>query len=93
MHRSVNLAPDDLTVTNGIRVTTVARTLLDLAAVIPARGLERALDRAEILNLFDLDALIDQLARNPKHPGAGRLRAALSRYRIGSAVTLRRVLS
>ena len=87
VHRSVNLAPDDLTATDGIRVTTVARTLLDLAAVVPPRGLERALDRAEILNLFDLHELIDQLARNPMYPGAGRLRAALSRYRIGSAVT------
>ena len=89
VHRSVNLlnAGTDVTTVDGIRVTTVARTLLDLASVVPARGLERALDRAEILQVFDLNALIDQLQRNPAHPGAGRLRAALNRYRIGSAVT------
>jgi len=87
VHRSINLTPDDITVVDGIAVTTVARTLLDLAAVVPRRGLERALDQAEILGVFDLDALIDQLQRNPKHPGAGRLRAALSQYDVGSAIT------
>lgn len=87
VHRSINLAPQDVTAVDGILVTTVARTQLDLAAVVPARGLERALDRAESLRVFDLQALLQQLARNPMHPGAGRLRATLDRYRIGSAVT------
>jgi hypothetical protein len=48
---------------------------------------ERALDQAEVLGLFDLDALIDQLQRNPKHPGAGRLRGTLNRYGVGSEIT------
>lgn len=87
VHRSVNLAEPDVTTIDGIRVTTVARTLLDLAAVVPARGIERALDRAEQLSVFDLYALLEQLARNPMHPGASRLRAALGRYELGSAVT------
>jgi hypothetical protein len=76
-----------MTVIDGIRVTTVARTQLDLAAVLPPRGTERALDQAETLGLFDLDALIDQLQRNPRHPGAGRLRETLNRYRVGSEIT------
>jgi very-short-patch-repair endonuclease len=36
--------PQDITVVDGIVVTTIARTLLDLAAVVPRRGLERGLD-------------------------------------------------
>lgn len=87
VHRSVNLAPEDITIVDGIPVTTPARTLLDLAAVIPARGLEHALDQAEILRVFDLNELLGQLERNPMHQGAGRLRAALSRYEIGAALT------
>ena len=87
LHRSVNLAPHDIEIVDGLPVTTVSRTMLDLAAVVPARGVERALDQAEILRVFDLHALLDQLERNPAHPGAGRLRAILARYEIGSAVT------
>lgn len=87
VHRSINLAPEDIEIVDSIPVTTVARTLLDLAAVVPTRGIERALDQAEILRVFDLHALADQLTRNPAHPGAGRLRAVLDRYEIGSAVT------
>ena len=88
VHRSVNLDPvSDVTLIDGIRVTTVARALLDLAAVVPARALERALDQAEILRVFDLAALVDQLRRNPAHPGAGRLRATLHRHTAGDTVT------
>lgn len=87
VHRSVNLAELDVTTIDGVRVTTVARTLLDLAAVVPTRAVERALDRAEQLGVFSLPELLEQLTRNPMHPGARRLRAALGRYELGSAVT------
>lgn len=39
VHRSVNLAEPDTTALDGIRVTTVARTLLDLAALCRAHRL------------------------------------------------------
>ena len=76
-----------MTTIDGIAVTTVARTQLDLAAVVPPRGVERALGQAEVLGQFDLDALLDQLQRNARHPGAGRLRAALGRDDIGATIT------
>jgi hypothetical protein len=87
VHRSVNLAEADIEAVDGIRVTTVARTLLDLAAVVPVRVLERALDQAEILRVFDFIALSDQLRRNPCHPGAGGLRKTLGAHHAGSTVT------
>src|SRR4051794_39500876 len=39
VHRSAQLAPRDVTRHKGIRVTSPARTLLDLGAVLPARPL------------------------------------------------------
>ena len=42
------LAPDERTVEAGIPVTTVARTLLDLAALLDLHEFKRALERAEI---------------------------------------------
>jgi len=48
VHRSTTLTEADRTVVNGIPCTTVARTLLDLAAVVEPRRPERAFDQAEI---------------------------------------------
>jgi very-short-patch-repair endonuclease len=45
------LAPDEITVHDGIRVTTPARTLVDIAAVLPPHELGRAVNQAEILRL------------------------------------------
>jgi hypothetical protein len=48
------LAPQDFTVLDGIPVTSVARTILDLAAVLRPADLEVVIDRAERTGLFDL---------------------------------------
>jgi hypothetical protein len=45
LHRAVHLEPQDITTVDAIPVTTVARTALDLAAVVRRRAVERALDR------------------------------------------------
>jgi predicted transcriptional regulator of viral defense system len=81
VHTSVTLTDADVTEVDGIPCTTVARTLLDLAAVVALDHTERALNQAEILRAFDLGAIRDQLQRNPKAPGAARLQAALDLYR------------
>jgi very-short-patch-repair endonuclease len=59
---------------SGIPATTPARTLIDLAAVVPPRTLERALDQAEVLRLLPLDALETALHRAPRRPGTAALR-------------------
>lgn len=87
LHRSVTLTPADITVVDGIPVTTVARTVLDLSAVVRRRAVERAVDQAEMLEVFDLVALRDQLNRNPHHPGAPILKAILAEHTAGSTVT------
>jgi very-short-patch-repair endonuclease len=75
------LDPRDVTTVNGIPVTTLARTYLDLAACVPTDHTAKALERGEQLRLFDLRAVDDVLARHPGHRGAARLRTAVDRMR------------
>ncbi len=88
VHRSTLLVPAvDTTVLEGIPCTTIARTLLDLAAVVAVPAVERALAQAEMLQRLDGRALTDQLERNRHHPGAAGLRTALALYEPGVAPT------
>ena len=81
VHRSRVLGPNDTTVKDGIPVTTVARTLLDLGAVLRPSDLEAAIDRAERLRIFDLTAVVDALERARGRRGAKVLRTAIAVYR------------
>jgi hypothetical protein len=87
IHRSRTLTPSDTTIVNGITCTTVARTLFDLAEVVSRRPLERAFDQAEILGVFDLGALRDQIARNRTRPGARAVEQVLGEHYVGSTLT------
>jgi hypothetical protein len=51
LHRTRRLGDDAVMVVRGIRVTTVERTLMDLADVVPLRVLRRAARQAEVLRL------------------------------------------
>jgi very-short-patch-repair endonuclease len=62
---------------NGIPVTSVARTLLDIAPVVPKRRLVYALERAEKQREFDLMAIEAVMVRCHGHKGLKRLRQAL----------------
>jgi very-short-patch-repair endonuclease len=79
VHRG-QLDHDDRAVQDRIPVTSVARTLLDLAAIVGERRTERALERAEKLELFDLAAIDSVCRRNPGHHGLKHLNRALSLY-------------
>lgn len=82
-----SLPDDDRAVRERIPVTTVSRTLLDLAATFGPDRLERAVERAEELRVFDLGAVDALLSRAGGHLGAGRLRRALTIYRDEPAFT------
>ena len=75
------LAARDCAVRDAIPVTSVARTLLDLAGTLPVARFERVLERSEELDLFDLGPIDELLGRVTHHPGKTRLRAALEIYR------------
>jgi hypothetical protein len=80
VHTSVTLEAADITTVERIPCTTVARTLVDLGDVVPRRAVERAVDRAEVLRVFDGRAVHKALARAGPRRGAGTLRAVLEDY-------------
>ena len=87
VHRSTTLTEADTTVVDGIPVTSLERTLLDLAEIVDQRQLERAFDQAEIVEGLDLNKINDQLARNATRPGAKKVRHVLENHYIGSTPT------
>jgi Protein of unknown function (DUF559) len=70
LHVVRRLDARDVTVHEGLPVTTVARTLVDLAATGPTRQAERALDQAYVQRLLAPGALEDALGRANGRPTA-----------------------
>jgi very-short-patch-repair endonuclease len=85
-HRS-SVPQDERTVKDGIPVTTVARTIFDLAAEVPQRVVERAINEAEFLELWDEVALDHLLTRYLRRPGTRPVREALAARRKGATRT------
>jgi hypothetical protein len=71
----------------GIRVTTVPRTLFDLAAVLPAHQVERAINEAEFRRLTNPLSLGDLVDRYRRRRGVPMIRAILARVRAGAQIT------
>jgi hypothetical protein len=85
-HRAV-LANDEITTKDNIPTTTPARTLLDLAAVLPPHALERALHQAEIRHRGDQLSLDELLERHAGARGVKALRHILATQRLGATIT------
>lgn len=78
-HASKLLPADEVTVEDGIPVTTVPRTILDLAAVASVDVVENALREVEYLELRDALSLPQLLARHRGRRGVRRVKTALAR--------------
>jgi hypothetical protein len=76
-HRA-QLPADELDLVGGIPVTSVHRTLFDLAAVLSRRQLERALNEAEVRRLTDRLSIPHLIDRHPRARGAATLRQLLA---------------
>jgi hypothetical protein len=88
IHRLRLIDPADLSLHHGIRVTSPARTVLDLAASgLTARALERAADQAAYLRLCDDADLRTVLERNRGRAGTAALARLLNDHEIGSTLT------
>jgi very-short-patch-repair endonuclease len=87
IHRPRTLSAEEITTHEGIPVTTPARTILDLAATLQRRRLERLLDQAETTRVTDVPSLIAMARAHPGHRGAGRLLATLGTHRTGTTMT------
>lgn len=72
LHRPRRLPAEDRGVIDGIPCTSVARTLLDIAATRP-RLLRRAFEEAERLRVLDLREVQRLLERCQRQPGRARL--------------------
>jgi hypothetical protein len=86
VHNQPDLTPADVTEVDRIRVTSVARTLLDLAAVLREDQVERACDQAFINRIFDMLGMEGLLRRSRGRRGVRRLRNVLERGDLGENV-------
>lgn len=87
LHRSRTLTPADVRILHGLPVTSPARALLDVAAALPDRDVERLLSEAvyarRLVTLQEIRAL---LRRVGNHPGRRRL-ARVVAYHTGDTRT------
>ncbi|HEY3491836.1 MAG TPA: DUF559 domain-containing protein [Solirubrobacterales bacterium] len=80
IRRHISAVPEDeRTIKEGIPVTSVPRTILDLAATADADTVENLLRESERLRLSDRLSLPDLIARYPGKRGTRRVQAALDR--------------
>ena len=76
-HRATTLPPCDVVIRHGLRVTTPARTLLDLAASAPRAELERLTEEAQVQRLASPAEILAVIERGARRPGVRKLRAAV----------------
>ena len=87
VHRVPTMRPDEVSTKARIRVTTPARTILDLATVLPRRQLERAADEAERLELCGAEDLQATVEAHFGRPGSRALAGLLREHAIGTTAT------
>ncbi|HEY3726564.1 MAG TPA: DUF559 domain-containing protein, partial [Solirubrobacteraceae bacterium] len=80
-HRVRTLSPKDTTTVDGIPVTTIARTLLDLAETLPPQQLRTTLESAQRRDLLNLPALDNLIARSPGRHGIKPLTSVIKSLR------------
>jgi Transcriptional regulator, AbiEi antitoxin/Protein of unknown function (DUF559) len=78
VHRTQVLDPRDVRHHNGIRVTSPARTLVDLASLLDYRPLRRAVRQAQSLRLVSLPELARTIERLGPRRGVRNLRRILA---------------
>ena len=80
LHRSRTVHPDDRAEVDGIPITSVARTIVDLAGVLDDRRLVAVVNEAEVQKVFDLAEIEAVLRRRAGGVGPKRLRRVLANY-------------
>lgn len=95
VHRRPALSRRDFAVCDGIPVTTVVRTLLDLATTLSVSQIERAMNEADKLGLVSPETLRSSLEHYGGQPGVGRLRQLLDTrtFRLTDSELERRFLA
>ena len=86
------VAADEVMTRRGIPVTTPARTLLDLAAVVSYDELEHAFDEAEYRRLTSPTSLGALVARYPRRKGTKAITRVLDNHRRNGETVTRSLL-
>ncbi|HVF77248.1 MAG TPA: type IV toxin-antitoxin system AbiEi family antitoxin domain-containing protein, partial [Solirubrobacteraceae bacterium] len=86
-YRCAGLRSQDRALVDGIPCTSVALTLLGLAAATDRRQTGRACDEAEVQGVFDMRAVEELLDRASGRRGIATLRAVLEEHVIGTTLT------
>jgi very-short-patch-repair endonuclease len=81
LHRSRLIHPEDRATIHNIPVTSLARTIVDCADVLPERRVADVVHEAEVKGLFDLRKVERVLVRLPGRNGRHKLKRVLSAYR------------
>jgi len=80
VHHGPPLHPDDVAIVDGIPVTSVARTLIDLAEVMDADELRDCFAAARERGLLDLDQLAAARARVEWRPSLAMLDQIIAEF-------------
>ncbi len=80
VHRRTSFGANDVTQHNGIPVTTVTCTLIDLAPRLSEDELERSISDAASQGLTDPDRLLSVLETTDPRPGTAVLRRTLTKH-------------
>jgi hypothetical protein len=86
VHRTRRLDPDEVTTKDGIPVTTVARTFVDLTDLLNEDRLLRALREAEYQRLLDLDSVNAAVERAHGRRNLKALKEAIAQHRPGQII-------
>jgi predicted transcriptional regulator of viral defense system len=81
VHGSTSLVLADRAVVEGIPCTSLPRTVLDCASRLGCQGVEKVVERAEVLRVFDRCEFAELLARAPGQRGVALVRAVLDELR------------
>jgi hypothetical protein len=81
LHHSTILAEEDCREHEGVPITSVARTVLDLAISRSEKSIERSLEKMERHDLLDVVGIDAVLLRSGRHPGRKPLARAMIIYR------------
>lgn len=94
VYRRTNLPASDIVVSHGIPVTSVVRTVIDIAGRLERADLERAVNEADRLGLIDPGTLLEVLDQHSGKHGVGSLRGLLSKrtFRLTDSELERRFL-
>jgi len=83
IHRSPPLHPDDVAVVDGLPVTSVARTLVDLAECMPEDELRATFARAQRKGMLDIAAVRASAARAEWRPSLEMLERVIAEFDRG----------